>query len=124
MSRPPYRPARADRLLQALREQRIPYTCHEQIARWDSRCPLCAGLLVIREHGHRGRVSVRCDSNCDEAAVKFRIWRPEACHECGSVHGQADELARVAGELLHLARAQQTLLREQLAPQQPDALAA
>jgi hypothetical protein len=107
-----WRLAPADVVLELLRDQRIPYRCHAQLGRWDTTCPLCAAPMVIREHGTRGRVSLRCEHGCDPDKALARLKHPERCPACGTNPGQVAELARAAGELLDLAHAQQQLLRE------------
>lgn len=114
--RHPYTPAPADVVLELLRAQRLSYRCHEQLGRWTARCPLCGELkLEVREHGHRGRVSVRCAFGCDSGAVLHRLTHPRSCYHCGAVHGQAEELARLADEASDIARASLALVREQIA---------
>jgi hypothetical protein len=116
MSRQAYKPAPADVLLELLRENRLDYRCHEQYGRWTAQCPACGERhLDIREHGDRGRVSLRCATGCDTDEVLQRLKHPGRCYDCGAVHGQAEWLARRVDELLELANAQQRLLQNVLA---------
>jgi hypothetical protein len=107
-----YEPAPADVVLELLRAARLEYRCHEHVGRWTARCPLCGELcLEIREHGDRGRVSLRCATGCDSDKVRQRLTHPERCHSCGAVDGLDEHLGQLAGELLAVGHAQQRLLR-------------
>jgi hypothetical protein len=121
MRRQRWIPAPADVVLELLCIQRIPYRCHAQLGRWDTKCPLCAASHVIREHRERGRNSLHCESGSDPAKELDRLKHPECCPACGTNTGHVAQLGRVVGELLELANAQQSLLRETIASDADDA---
>jgi hypothetical protein len=76
--------------------------------------------LSVFEHGRGGRVTVRCELGCDPEAVLRRLREPDHCHACGTRYGHASELAAATDQLLTIARAQQTLLRETIGPVEID----
>ena len=118
-----YTPAPADVLLELLRASDLTYRCHARGASyWVAECPVCqphaspgARPLVITEHGDRGRVSVRCANGCAGAEILHRLRHSRLCWHCGTDHAAATNLARLAGELLEVACAQQHLVRDILA---------